>query len=152
MNERSYPETEDFDRYRSGLLDDEPEAKRRVEASPSHAPKAGLLRAVTAHLDEAAERELGIANELRRRRREVLSGRRRLAPRFGLPALVTSAVASVIVGIAIGLLVGRATLSPVLPLVALDELEEAGDVVENLDFYDWLEGQNQTGGAPQSGT
>jgi hypothetical protein len=110
------------------------------------------LRAVTAHLDQATEKELGIANELRRRRREVLSGRRGFAPRFGLSSLAASALASVIVGIAIGLAIGRATVSPTLPLVALDEIEDAGDVVENLDFYHWLEGQNEAGRTPHTGT
>jgi hypothetical protein len=116
-----------------------PESPRELEA---------MLRAVTAHLDQATEQELGVANELRRRRREVLSGGRRGTSRFGATALAASALASAIVGIAIGLIIGRATVSPVLPLVALDEIEDAGDIVENLDFYNWLERQQLSGQPP----
>lgn len=158
MTEHGFPDADAFARYRSGLLDGDPEMKRRIgdmlATQPDAAREREALHTVTTHLDQATDRQLSVANELRRRRREVVSGHRRLAPpRYGLSALAASAVTSIVMGIAIGLVIGRATVSPTLPLVALEESEDAGDVVENLDFYDWLEGQHTSGQTPpQAGT
>lgn len=155
MTEHDFPDTEALARYRSGLLDGDVEAKRQVEdklaKNPAMAREWEGLRAITAHLDEAGGRELGVANELRRRRREALGGRPRRELRFGLRSLAASALASVVIGLTIGLLLGR-TMA-ISELLAAEQ-EEAREVAGNLDFYFWLE-QQQAGGdgaPPRAGT
>jgi len=134
------------DRLQAGLLDDRPDLKTRAELAIANHPAMrqghGVVQHAIRHLDESADNAVAINNQLRVRRREVLSGNaRRVAPRR-VPQLVLGAAATVVLAVAIGWFTLPA-LNQVPNLLSGADHEDISDLTDNLDFYAWLESRGQ---------
>jgi hypothetical protein len=143
------------DQLRAGLLDDRPELKARAEQAVANNPamqqEHEVLRHAIRHLDESAEDAVAINNQLRLRRREVLSGNaRRFAPRRA-SRLVLGVAATVVLAVAIGwFTLPGFNLIP--NLVSGVDREDISDLADNLDFYVWLETRGQAPIKSRNGT
>ncbi len=144
-----------LDRLRAGLLDDQPDLKARAEQAIANNPAMQhgheVVRHTIRHLDESADDAVAINNQLRLRRREVLSGNvRRSAPRRA-PRLVLGAAATVVLAVAIGWFTLPA-LNQLPNLVSGADRKDISDLADNLDFYVWLETRGQGPGKSRNGT
>lgn len=133
------------DQLQAGLLDHQPDLKARAEQAIADNPAMqqghAVVRRVIRHLDEATDATVAVNNQLRLRRRQVLSGNaRRSAPRLAL-----GAAATLVLAVAIGWFTLPA-LNDMPNLRAGAEREDISDLADNLDFYVWLKNR---GGSPR---
>jgi hypothetical protein len=143
------------DQLQAGLLDDRPDLKARAEQAVANNPAMRhgheVVRHSIRHLDESADNAVTINNQLRLRRREVLSGNaHRPAPRRA-PRLVLGAAATVVLAVAIGWF-SLPALNEMPNLLSGVDREDISDLADNLDFYVWLETRGQTPGQSRNGT
>lgn len=176
MSKHSFPTSDQLDRLHAGLLDDKPELKAQVQRAiaqdPEVAGHARLWQSVAEELDAATECKSSLVNQLRLRRREVLSGKRRTKSAIPIVAAVAAASLATVIGVglfvvqqtdrpqqapAANQLVANATTespavapaSEMIAKVAEYRVQTAGrmddriDLANNLDFYVWLANQRQ---------
>lgn len=128
-----HPDTEQLDRLRAGLFDDDPQRRIRLEQhlqQCEHCRRAYDWPARLAGLEAVAETRLDAL------RRQALAGapsRRR--HRRLLPLATAAAMALVAVGV-VSLLPSPQT--PPAPRIAASDPTRVPDLYEDLDFYLWL--------------
>lgn len=143
------------DQLQAGLLDERPHLKARAEQALANNPaiqqgREAVHRTIR-DLDESADNAVVINNQLRLRRREVLTGKmRRSAPRRA-PRLVLGAAATMVLAAVIGWFTLPA-LNQVPNLFSGADREDISDLADNLDFYVWLENRGQSSVKSRNGT
>jgi hypothetical protein len=130
--------SERLDRLRAGLYEDQAEQREQLQEASAGIP-GDLWAPVLAEMDALAEASAAVTNQLRLRRRQVLSGEYR--GRSGqLPRLALAACAGVALVVAVTVM--RQPTEPVdlagSPAPAGARLE-VPDLADNVDFYHWME-------------
>jgi hypothetical protein len=162
MNSDDTITTTHIDQLRAGLLDRDLALKSRTRSAlnrDNHLSEQNeLWTGVCEQLETSGKDDLRLTNQLRIRRRSVLSGRAADKPRrFTLPQMAVATVASMALTLSIVLLFGEQprtggtsitqvdsaaapdSISPGLP--AGTALDVDIDLTNNVDFYVWMEGQ-----------
>jgi hypothetical protein len=146
--------TEQADRLRAGLYDDEPVIPRQLRSAmlrTGHRSRQDAWKPVLAEIEALADSSTAINNQLRLRRRQVLSGRCR--PRPGrLPRLAMAATAGIALVMAATFIRPPAD-PPAVRLTAAPAKawREVPDLANNVDFYHWMENRSLVP-ADQTGT
>ncbi len=145
-----HPDTELLDRLRAGLLDDQPQTKRRLEDHLRECRRCARLadwQALAARVDgpgNAAQLDAA----LRRARQQAL-GRRRRPTRRLLPLALA---ASLVAAIAVGLYAPQPETGTEPTRMAHSEEAGTPDLYEDLDFYLWLADHGQGSGGQSADT
>lgn len=126
-----HPDSELLDRLRSGLLDDEPQLRSRVEQHLQTCPACRRSYHWPASLQGAGRVSDAQLDALRR---QALAAPAQRTRRW-LPLAAAAALALAAVGL-ISLL--PSPQSPRAPQVAVSEPNNVPDLYEDLDFYLWL--------------
>ncbi|HHO68284.1 MAG TPA: hypothetical protein ENK12_04550 [Gammaproteobacteria bacterium] len=145
-----HPDTELLDRLRAGLLDDQPQAKQRLEDHLRECRRCARL----ADWQPLAARVTGPGDAARldaalRRARQQALGRRRRPTRRLLPLALA---ASLVAAIAVGLYTPQPETDTGPTRVAHSEEAGTPDLYEDLDFYLWLADHRQGGGGQSADT
>ena len=161
---------EQIDQLRAGLLDDAPQLKEETEAAlvadKSLAMEHSRWEQIRQQLDKAEDSDIRLKNQLRLRRRSVLSGKAgvKKSRRFTLPQMALATVASVAVTLSAVLWLTDYSLTAVIPGAGYDSAsgivysttpDATGefDLTNNIDFYTWMEHQsNLFTEVPDNGT
>lgn len=169
MNERQNLSTEFLDQLRAGLLEDDPKLKSQVEAilreDQKFAAENDRWEEIRRQLDSMEDSDIRLKNQLRLRRRSVLSGRAgRKTHRFTLPQMALATATSVAVTLSAVLWYNDFSQTTVVMEPSGDtatkiayptSTDETGefDLTNNVDFYVWMEHQSDlfTQG-PRNGT
>ncbi|MDH3637149.1 MAG: hypothetical protein OES09_01625 [Gammaproteobacteria bacterium] len=158
MSDYNFPTADQLDRLRAGLLDDDPVLTKRIKESlvsePEAAARNGIWQRLAHELDVSLEQSFALVNQLRLRRREALTGKRRLRP-FA-PVIAAGAMAALALVLGVTLFIDRddtpatsaAVEAPQMVAKATDYRVQANaddhrDLANNLDFYVWLVNQRQ---------
>ena len=165
MNSDDTITTTQIDRLRAGLLDRNPALKSRVQTALSRdnqlAEQNELWTGVCEQLETSGKDDLRLTNQLRIRRRSVLSGRTADKPRrFTLPQMAVATVASMALTLSIVLLIGEQSRTGVTAISRVDSaappdsinpglptgtaLDVDIDLTNNVDFYVWMENQMES--------
>jgi hypothetical protein len=166
MNNDDTITTTHIDQLRAGLLDRDLALKSRTRSALSRdhhlSAQNELWTGACEQLEISGNDDLRLTNQLRIRRRSVLSGRAAGKPRrFTLPQMAVTTVASMALTLSIVLLFGEQPrpgassitqvdsaappdsinpgINPVLP--SGTALDVDIDLTNNVDFYVWMEGQ-----------
>ena len=156
------------DRLRAGLLDDDPELSRAVrtalEPGGQLEDSDDVWNRVYEEFEASANENPRLTNQLRIRRRAVLSGK---APnikrrRFTLPHMAFATAASVALTLGIVSIIGgtaptEAPVSRALHMAATDlanayvsnVVDIDLDLTNNVDFYAWMGGRNDLAVEPE---
>lgn len=159
------------DRLRAGLLDDDLDLRDAVRAALEPGGRLAGADAVWDGVREQLDASQGdnrrLTNQLRIRRRAVLSGKwagaKRL--RFTLPQMAIATATSVALTLGIVSLLGErppATDAPISHAVQVASTDLANayvsnvvdielDLTDNVDFYAWMEKQANAGNGPRGG-
>ncbi len=155
MRKSNDSDTELLDRLRTGLLNDRPDTKRRVERSLAEDPllqsEDRMVRRALDVLQDMTDKDAAINSQLRLRRRAVLSGAVERAAPLRMPRLTLGAVISVLLAMTIGWVL-HPNGGDLHPRLSMLEREEITDLTDNLDFYSWLERRGIHSGKPPDGT
>ena len=142
MHEQAHPDTELLDRLRAGLLDDNIDAKARLENHLAACPRCrGQLHAWE-HLSLDALGAWPVpegkvsAGLKQARQRAMAAGRHRRI--LGYPVLATAAM--LLIAVSAGLWTLRHEFMDT-PQMAARTTEEIPDLYEDLDFYLWMANQ-----------
>ena len=149
------------DQLRAGLLDTSPELKAQVESAlrqdPTLAAEYKRWTQVREQLESSKEDETKLQNQLRLRRRAVLSGNVVTKPRrFTLPQMALATATSVALTLGLVLWLKEAPQPNVasntgadIQTVLLTDVDEVNptktvdlDLTNNVDFYVWMERQD----------
>ena len=149
------------DQLRAGLLDTSPELKAQVESAlrqdPTLAAEYNRWTQVREQLESAKDDETQLQNQLRVRRRRVLSGKAVIKPRrFTLPQMALATATSVALTLGLVLWLNEAPQPNVAlntgtntQTILLTDVDKANltktvdfDVTNNVDFYVWMERQD----------
>lgn len=160
MNEHEQVTAEQADRLRAGLLDRDPALESRVRSALKRdgdlARRNELWTLVCGQLQASANDDSRLTNQLRIRRRAVLSGRAvKARRRFTLPQLALATATSVALTLGVMLWMGehppaaRAPVSRALQIASTDlahafvsnVVDIDLDLADNVDLYVWMEGQ-----------
>lgn len=146
--------TEQADRLRAGLHDDEPETPQQLRPAMQrmgYESRQDAWEPVLAEIEALANSSTAINNQLRLRRRQVLSGRYR-PRRARLPRLAMAATAGIALFMAATFVrppadrpAARSTAAPA------KAWHEVPDLANNVDFYHWMEDRSLVP-ADQKGT
>lgn len=149
MTETEKSNADLVDRLQAGLLDDQPDLKAKAEQAIADNPTMeqghAVVRQVIRHLDDATDNNTAVNNQLRLRRREVLSGNARQPASRRAPRLVIGAAATLVLAVAIGWF-ALPVLNDMPYVRSGADREDISDLADNLDFYVWLETR---GGRPR---
>lgn len=148
MNKRKPVTEEQIDLLRAGLLDDQPELKNRVEAAlrdpANNQADDDIWDRLGRELDDDCAHAIRVNNQLRLRRRRVLSGAPGRSPRLRQRSVLT-AVASVVLAITVAVfLVPSGDRGGAGPTRIIDSGRDMPDLTDNVDFYVWMEAQPPT--------
>lgn len=168
MTENRNVSTTQLDQLRAGLLDDDPELKARVEdelrRDAGLAGQYGRWDEVRGQLESEREDATRLNNQLRLRRRRVLSGKAVEKPRrFTLPQMALAAATSVALTLAMVLWFNERPPEGAASVAVTDMIQDATqpvltgnievDLESNVDFYVWMQGQDDVFiEAPRKGT
>ena len=131
-----------LDKLRAGLLDKQPEIKAQMEQAIDDEPELQrehhAVRRLIGQLEKSADNATAINNQLRLRRREVLTDTVTKVARPRGTWITLAAAASLLLALAVGwfLLPNPHSASNFL---SAPGSEEISDLTDNLDFYVWLE-------------
>jgi len=155
MSDYDFPTADQLDRLRAGLLDDDLVLKKRIQDSLAGNPASaadGIWERLGCELDGGLARFPALGNQLRLRRRAVLTGTRRRWP--GVPVAAAAAMASLVLFVAIMWFPdwndaptpkASAQAPQVVAKVADYRVQASADdsldLANNLDFYVWLANQ-----------
>lgn len=140
-------ETEKFDSLRAGLRVED------VDFKDAGTPKLidrenAYWRRIVDTLDEGVSHDRALCNQLRLRRRQVLSGRFSRKRDAGLPRFALGTAAGAAVFIAIGAWWDSMPNEPALDVTRTASIEsmdiDNAEFTNNIDFYTWLEQQSDT--------
>lgn len=160
-----------LDQLRAGLLDDRPELKAAVQAAllrdTGLASQNELFDRVREQLERSRQEATRLNNQLRLRRRRVLTGKAGMKPRrFTLPQMALATATSVILTLVLVLwfndtppgtgIITVAGTGPAETSVPVQEVAAGGidlDLANNVDFYVWMQNQRETSiDMPRKGT
>lgn len=160
MNKHEQVTAEQADQLRAGLLDRDPALEFRVRSALKRdgdlARRSELWSRVCGRLQASANDDSRLTNQLRIRRRAVLSGTAvKSRRRFTLPQLAFATATSVALTLGVMLWMGEhppAARAPVSWAVQIASTDLAYaivsnvvdidlDLADNVDFYAWMEGQ-----------
>ena len=144
-----------IDQLRAGLLDDSPELKAQIESTlrqdPALSTEYDRWNQVREQLETSKEDATKLQNQLRLRRRAVLSGKAVRKPRqFTLPHMALATATSVLLTLGVVLWLNQEPQ----PNVAVNlnastqPAQSTGlstvdfDLTNNVDFYVWMERQS----------
>ena len=130
--------SERLDRLRAGLYEDQTEQREQLQKTSAGTP-GDPWAPVLAEGDALAEGSAAVNNQLRLRRRQVLSGEYRGRP-TRLPQLAMAACAGVALTVAVAVM--RQPTEPVAltsNTVPAGAWQEVPDLADNVDFYHWME-------------
>lgn len=142
-----------IDQLRAGVLDDAPELKAQVESALRQdrtlAAEYDRWNQFREQLESSKEEAIQLQNQLRLRRRAVLSGKAVTKPRrFTLPQMAVATAASVALTLALVLWINEAPQPNVVASTSsgtqktlLTDVDNA-NLTNNVDFYVWMERQN----------
>lgn len=163
MNSNDTITTTHIDRLRAGLLDRDPALKSRVQSALSRdnqlAEQNELWTGVCEQLETSGSDDPKLTNQLRIRRRSVLSGRATGKPRrFTLPQMAVATAASMALTLSIVLWFGERPNTGISSITQVDSATTADsniagratgtaadieiDLTNNIDFYAWMEDQD----------
>jgi len=136
-----------FDSLRSGLHVEDVDFKDSSTPKWIDRENAYWQRIVDA-LEESANNDRPLCNQLRIRRREVLSGRRSKEKHRGLPRFAVGVAAGAVLFLTITMVWSPAPNQPGADLTRTASLRSAerehAEFANNIDFYTWLEKQSDT--------
>lgn len=159
MTEKTTITSREIEELRAGLLDDDPRTKSAVESAldRDEALRAEFERweSIPEQLETAKTADTQLNNQLRLRRRQILSGKTTTTQRrFSLPqmALATASSVALTVGVVTwlyetpssniasntGIHTPTVHLTDTAPMVRNVDF----DLTNNVDFYVWMEDQN----------
>lgn len=169
MTDRENVSIEQIDQLRAGLLDNTPQLKAQVEATlhedQNFAAEHNRWEQILQQLESAEANDIGLKNQLRLRRRSVLSGKaEKMSLRFTLPQMVLAAATSVALTLSVVLwftdqpqtaIVMETSDDSTQTIVYRAPPDTTGefDLTNNVDFYVWMERQNDLSmEVPRNGT
>ncbi len=169
MTNRQNVSIEQIDRLRAGLLDHSPNTKKRVESAlredQSLTAEYSRWEKIRQQLETAEDGDIRLKNQLRLRRRSVLSGHAVKKPRrFTLPQMALATAASVALTLSVVLWFTDNSQTAVVMQPGDDTTTGFAykstaktnvdfDLTNNVDFYVWMERQNELfTEAPRNGT
>ncbi len=145
-----------LDKMRAGLLDGRPDLKTRVQRSLAEDPllqdQDRMFRRTLDVLDNMADQSPVITNQLRVRRRAVMSGAARRAAPLRMPGIALGTAVSMLSALAIGWLWLTNDADDINPQASVLDREEITDLTDNLDFYNWLDHRANISGKSGNGT
>lgn len=140
-------ETEKFDSLRAGLRVEDVDFKDAGTPMLIDRENAYWQRIVDT-LDEGVSHDRALCNQLRLRRRQVLSGRFSRKRDAGLPRFAVGTAAGAAVFVAIGAWWDSMPNEPAGDLTRTASIEtmdvDNAEFTNNIDFYTWLEKQSDT--------
>lgn len=140
-------ETEQFDSLRAGLRVDDFDFKDADTLKLIDRHNAYWQR-VVGTLDDGVQHNRALCNQLRIRRRQVLSGQFSRKRDPGLPRFALGSAAAAVVFIAIGAWWNTMPGEPAADVTRTASIEamdiDNADFANNIDFYTWLEQQSDT--------
>jgi hypothetical protein len=142
MHEQAHPDTELLDRLRAGLLDDNVDARRRLERHLDACPRCRDRLHAWEHLGPGTLGAWPVADSRlssglsQARRHAMTAGRRRRIHRY--PLLATAAM--LLIALSVGLW-GLRHESMDTPRMTARTTEGIPDLYEDLDFYLWMANQ-----------
>ena len=159
MTERRKVTVTDIDQLRAGLLDHDPQVKAKVESAMEHdqALRAEFKRwdSIGDQLESIKTSTTQLNNQLRLRRRQILSGKTTTnRRRFSLPQMALATASSVALTLGLVMLLydapppstasSTATYTPTVRLTDASPMVSNVDfdLTNNVDFYVWMEDQN----------
>ncbi|MDJ0958003.1 MAG: hypothetical protein QNI91_14135 [Arenicellales bacterium] len=149
-----------IDQLRAGLLDDSPKLKAKVESAlhqdPALSAEYDRWNQVREQLESSKDDATKLQNQLRLRRRAVLSGKVTRKPRrFTLPQMALATATSVALTLGLVLWInqapypnGAANLNASTPTKQATGVTSSNlstvdfDLTNNVDFYVWIERQS----------
>lgn len=143
----NFSETEKYDSLRAGVGVEEIDVKNAGTLDLIDRENAYWQRMIDT-LEEGVNSDRALCNQLRLRRRQVLSGRHRRKRSAGLPRFALGTAAGAAVFIAIGTwwdsMPGESA-SEVTRTASIESLDvDNTEFANNIDFYTWLEKQSDT--------
>lgn len=158
MTDRQNVSIEQIDQLHAGLLDNTPHLKAQVEAALQQdqnlTAEYARWQQIRQQLESAEDNDVGLKNQLRLRRRSVLSGEAGKKPRrFTLPQMALATATSVALTLGVVLWFADQPHSTVV-MQTIDDSTQAivysppsgktgeFDLTNNVDFYVWMERQN----------
>lgn len=139
--------TEKLDSLRSGLPVEDVDFKDSATPKLIDRENAYWQRIVDA-LEERAKNDRPLCNQLRIRRREVLSGRCAREKYHGLPRFAVGVAAGAALFLTITMWWNPETNQPATSLTQTASIQSVepdnSEFVNNIDFYTWLEKQSDT--------
>lgn len=144
---KNFSETEKFDSLRAGLRVEDVDFKDAGTPKLIDRENAYWQRIVDT-LEEGVNHDRALCNQLRLRRRQVLSGRYKRGDREGLPRFALGTVAGAAVLVAIGTWWNWMPGEPgseVTRTASIESMDiDNAEFTSNIDFYTWLEEESRT--------
>ena len=168
MTKQQKVSIEQIDRLRAGLLDQTPHIKDEVEAAlhadQNLAAENGRWERIRQQLDATEDNDIRSKNQLRLRRRSVLSGKAGRKPRrFTLPQMALATASGIALTLSAVLWFSYQPQSTVVIKTGVDsaddivfrsaaEADGEFDLTNNVDFYVWMEKNELLIEEPDNGT
>ncbi|HUT40843.1 MAG TPA: hypothetical protein VM011_05815 [Gammaproteobacteria bacterium] len=145
MHSQQHPDQEQLDRLRAGLLDDTPQDKALLEA---HLAACDTCQAQFGSWEQLGPGALGpdlepaaLGRDLRAARMRALDSS---TPRHRHTFAPYATAALLLIAVTVGIWTGQHWLQPQQPQLTAQAPHEVPDIYEDLDFYLWLAGQQDT--------